>query len=74
MLLQVKDLDISYGERLTVAGASLELDKGEIMSIVGESAPIILFHIHASYGFDCPSLRAASAPLCLSCMGYNRRC
>ena len=37
MLLQVKDLDISYGERLTVAGASLELDKGEIMSIVGES-------------------------------------
>lgn len=37
MLLQVKDLDISYGERLTVAGANLELDKGEIMSIVGES-------------------------------------
>ena len=37
MLIQVKDLDISYGERLTVAGASLELAKGEIMSIVGES-------------------------------------
>ena len=37
MLLQVKDLDIRYGELITVAGARLELDKGEIMSIVGES-------------------------------------
>ena len=37
MLLEVKDLDISYGDKLTVAGANLELDKGEIMSIVGES-------------------------------------
>ena len=37
MLLKVKDLDISYGDKLTVTGASLELDKGEIMSIVGES-------------------------------------
>ena len=37
MLLEVKDLDISYGDKLTVTGASLELDKGEIMSIVGES-------------------------------------
>lgn len=37
MLLEVKDLDISYGERLTVAGASLSLERGEILSIVGES-------------------------------------
>lgn len=37
MLLEVKDLDISYGSKLTVSGASLELDNGEIMSIVGES-------------------------------------
>lgn len=37
MLLSVKDLDISYGDKLTVQGASLELDKGKIMSIVGES-------------------------------------
>ncbi len=37
MLLQVKDLDISYGDRLTVTDANLELDRGEIMSIVGES-------------------------------------
>lgn len=37
MLLEVKDLDISYGTKLTVSGASLELDQGEIMSIVGES-------------------------------------
>jgi len=28
MLLEVKDLDISYGDKLTVTGASLELDKG----------------------------------------------
>lgn len=37
MLLQVKDLEISYGNRAVVQGASLELDSGEIMSIVGES-------------------------------------
>ncbi len=37
MLLDVKNLDISYGDRLTVSGVSLQLDKGEIMSIVGES-------------------------------------
>lgn len=37
MLLDVKDLDISYGDRLTVTGASLELNEGEILSIVGES-------------------------------------
>lgn len=37
MLLEVKDLNISYGSKLTVTGANLQLDKGEIMSIVGES-------------------------------------
>ena len=37
MLLQVKNLDISSGDRLTVTDANLELDRGEIMSIVGES-------------------------------------
>lgn len=37
MLLEVKDLNISYGDKLTVTGANLQLDKGEIMSIVGES-------------------------------------
>lgn len=37
MLLEVKNLDISYGDKLTVTNANLELDKGEILSIVGES-------------------------------------
>ncbi len=37
MLLDVKNLDISYGDKLTVTGAGLQLDKGEILSIVGES-------------------------------------
>lgn len=37
MLLDVKNLDISYGDRLTVTGANLQLNKGEILSIVGES-------------------------------------
>lgn len=37
MLLDVKNLDISYGDKLTVTGANLELEKGEILSIVGES-------------------------------------
>lgn len=37
MLLDVKNLDVSYGDKLTVTGANLELDKGEILSIVGES-------------------------------------
>lgn len=37
MLLDIKDLEISYGPKVTVSGASLELDKGEILSIVGES-------------------------------------
>lgn len=37
MLLDVKNLDVSYGDKLTVTGANLELEKGEILSIVGES-------------------------------------
>lgn len=37
MLLEVKNLGVSYGDKLTVSGVSLELDKGEILSIVGES-------------------------------------
>lgn len=37
MLLEVNNLDISYGDKLTVAGANLKLDRGEILSIVGES-------------------------------------
>lgn len=37
MLLEVKDLNISYGNKLTVSGVNLELNTGEIMSIVGES-------------------------------------
>ncbi len=37
MLLEVKDLNISYGSKLTVSGVNIQLDKGEILSIVGES-------------------------------------
>ncbi len=37
MLLEVNNMDISYGNHLTVSDASLKLDKGEIMTIVGES-------------------------------------
>jgi len=37
MLLQVRNLDVSYGARKTVEGVSLELERGEILSIVGES-------------------------------------
>ena len=37
MLLKVTDLDISYGSKATVTGANIELKKGEILSIVGES-------------------------------------
>lgn len=37
MLLEVKNLDISYGTHLAVENVSLQLDKGEILSIVGES-------------------------------------
>ena len=36
-LLEVKNLDISYGDRKTVADVSLELEQGEVLSIVGES-------------------------------------
>ena len=37
MLLEVKDLQISYGNKITVDSASFSLEKGEILSIVGES-------------------------------------
>ena len=37
MLLEVKNLDVSYGSRRTVEGVDLELERGEILSIVGES-------------------------------------
>ena len=37
MLIDVKNLDISYGSKLTVTGVNIQLDKGEILSIVGES-------------------------------------
>lgn len=37
MLLEVKGLTVSYGERVTVRGADISLERGEILSIVGES-------------------------------------
>ena len=37
MLLEVNNLDISYGSRLTVSGVSFTLEQGRILSIVGES-------------------------------------
>ncbi len=37
MLLEVKDLDVSYGDKLTVTEVNIALEKGEILSIVGES-------------------------------------
>lgn len=37
MLLDVKNLDTSYGSKLTLTGVNIQLDKGEILSIVGES-------------------------------------
>ena len=37
MLLDVKDLEISYGSRRTVEGVNLTLERGEILAIVGES-------------------------------------
>lgn len=37
MLLEVKNLDVSYGDKLTVTNANLSLNRGEILSIVGES-------------------------------------
>ncbi len=36
-LLEIKNVDISYGKNLTVKNVSLSLEKGEICSIVGES-------------------------------------
>ena len=36
-LLELKNVDISYGRNLTVKNCSLSLEKGEICSIVGES-------------------------------------
>lgn len=37
MLLEVNNLDIRYGSRLTVSDVSFTLDQGQILSIVGES-------------------------------------
>lgn len=37
MLLEVKDLKISYGDKTAVTGASFTLERGEILSVVGES-------------------------------------
>ncbi len=36
-LLEIKNVDISYGKRVTVRDCSITLEKGEICSIVGES-------------------------------------
>ncbi len=36
-LLEVKNLEVSYGKRITVAGVNFSLEQGEILSIVGES-------------------------------------
>ena len=36
-LLEIQNVDISYGKNLTVKNVSLSLEKGEICSIVGES-------------------------------------
>jgi len=36
-LLEIKNVDISYGKNVTVKNCSLTLEKGEICSIVGES-------------------------------------
>ena len=37
VLLEIKDIDISYGKQLTVQDGTITLDKGQICSIVGES-------------------------------------
>ena len=37
MLLEVKNLDVCYGNRLTIENVNMQLDRGEILSIVGES-------------------------------------
>ena len=37
MLLDIQNIDISYGDKPTVEDFSLQLDEGKICSIVGES-------------------------------------
>lgn len=37
MLLEVKNLNVSYGSKTTVKGADISLEAGEILAIVGES-------------------------------------
>jgi len=37
MLLEINDIDISYGDQLAVQDFSLKLDEGQICSLVGES-------------------------------------
>ncbi|MGM9571288.1 MAG: ATP-binding cassette domain-containing protein, partial [bacterium] len=37
MLLDIKDLTVSYGDKVTVTGVNIDLAEGEILSIVGES-------------------------------------
>ena len=36
-LLDIKNIDVSYGKQLTVKDCSIELDQGKICSVVGES-------------------------------------
>ena len=36
-LLEIKDIDVSYGKRATVQGCSIGLEQGRICSVVGES-------------------------------------
>ena len=36
-LLDIKNIDVSYGKRATVQGCSIELGQGQICSVVGES-------------------------------------
>ena len=36
-LLDIKNIDVSYGKRVTVQGCSIALDQGQICSVVGES-------------------------------------
>lgn len=57
MLLNVNNLDICYGDKLTVENINIELDKGEILSIVGESGSGKTTVIRAIMG-------------CLPCIGH----
>ena len=36
-LLEIKNIDVSYGKRVTVSNCSIDLEQGEICSVVGES-------------------------------------